>query len=78
MLYMYNNFVKMQLPIQLLPIIEPIIPHSPSFPWDAVQIMWNYGCVLPYGGMELMEMYNLYALGRIMILFQSVCHIFIP
>ena len=37
MLYMYNNFVKMQLPIQLLPIIEPIIPHSPSFPWDAVQ-----------------------------------------
>lgn len=29
---MYNNFVKMQLPIQLLPIIGPIIPHSPSFP----------------------------------------------
>ena len=24
---MYNNFVKMQLPIQLLPIIGPIIPH---------------------------------------------------
>ena len=40
--------------------------------------MWNYGCVLPYGGMELMEMYNLYALGKIMILFQSVCHILIP
>ena len=27
---MYNNFVKMQLPIQLLPIIGPIIPHSPN------------------------------------------------
>ena len=27
MLYMYNKFVKMQLPIQLLPIIGLIIPH---------------------------------------------------
>lgn len=41
-------------------------------------MLFNEEILLPYGGMELMEMYNLYALGRIMILFQSVCHIFIP